>query len=303
MCSFLSEHFIKQINISSPAKKTGIFSRPNNALSEVTVRLATSNDEVFNKLIDTEEDCIVYNLLRQIKLKDRAFILTDDNSYIYTQDSRRTPNWLFLKPDHSEKTFNEISDLITGMVKLNPLLRLNGRASSLIPILEEISNRTGLSYNVELPMSVYYCTEIIHPELRGKMISPKEKHRDELKKLISEMSLDNDGLFMDIEDSDKFVTSLVQTGSIYVWKDEKIVSIAKIAHKDEQYARINTVFTSVEARKNGYTAMLISEIASNLLSEGLIPVIYADSNNPDKTEAYEKIGFKKAGEITQFAFN
>jgi predicted GNAT family acetyltransferase len=267
------------------------------------VRLATSNDEVFNKLIDSEEDCIVYNLIRQIKSKDRAFIITDDSSYIYTQDSKRTPNWLFVKPDHSEKTFNEISDLVAKMVKLNPLLRINGRSSTLLPILDETVNRTGISYSAELPMSVYYCTEVIRPKIRGRMITPKEKHRSDLTKLISEMSLDNDGLFMDIEDSDKFVTSLVKTGSIYVWEDEKIVSIAKIAHEDEKYARINTVFTAIDERKSGYTEMLISELASKLLSKGLIPVIYADSKNVCKTAAYERIGFKKAGDITQFAFN
>ena len=267
------------------------------------MRLATANDEVFNKLIDNDEDCIVYNLLRQIKTNDRAFILTDDSSYIYTQDSKRTPNWLFLKSGHSEKTFNELSDLISGMVKLNPLLRINGHASTLKPILDETVTRTGVSYSEEIPMSVYYCTKVIRPEIRGRMITPKEKHRNGLTKLISEISLDNDGLFMGIEDSDKFVTSLVQTESIYVWEDENIVSLAKIAHKDEKYARINTVFTSIDARNCGYTEMLISELASQLLSEGLIPVIYADSKKVCKTAAYERIGFKKAGNITQFTFN
>lgn len=266
------------------------------------MRLATTNDKVFDKLINNEEDRIIYNLLRQIKLNPHAFILTDDESYIYTQDSRRTPTWLFLKDHPDEQSLNEIVSMISGMVKLNPLLRVNGRSSLLIPILDKISEQTGVPYCQESSMSVCYCTEAISQDSHGHMITPKEKHRNALKKLISELSAYNDGMLIDSEDSDKFISSVVHTGSIYLWEDGDIVSIAKIAHRDEKYARINTVYTSSESKNAGYTEMLISELASQLLSEGLVPVIYADSKDLEKLSAYERVGFKIAANISQFSF-
>ncbi|HEX3078318.1 MAG TPA: GNAT family N-acetyltransferase [Lachnospiraceae bacterium] len=48
--------------------------------------------------------------------------------------------------------------------------------------------------------------------------------------------------------------------------------------------------------------MLISEISANLLRENKIPMLYADARNPASNAAYEKIGFIKQGEVTEFVF-
>ncbi len=265
------------------------------------MRLVTANDEIFDALVK-ENDKIIYNLLFQIKNVPGAFMVTDDSSYIFAQDSRRTPGWLFLSDEPSAQTKEELIALITGMVKLNPLFQINGNETLLRPILDKVSARLGLPYKEVLPMSVYYCKEVSTVEHRGQMIRPKEMHRQRLKELISSMSKDNDGTLIGADDSEKYITSIVHSKSIYLWEDEKIVSIAKIASKNEGFARINTVFTDVNMRRNGYTKMLVGEISKNLISEGITPIIYADSRALLKIEAFEAIGYKKSGVITQFSF-
>ena len=116
------------------------------------------------------------------------------------------------------------------------------------------------------------------------------------------MSLDNDGLLIDADASEKYISSMIHSGSFSLWEDEKIVSMAKVTSKHDGFARINTVFTALEERNKGYTAMLIGQISAKLISEGLTPIIYADLNVESKIEEYKAAGYEKAGYITQFAF-
>ena len=267
------------------------------------MRLVKSNDNVFDNLMTDEKSKMVFNLLFQIKNDPSAFIVTNDTSYIFTQDSKRTPNWLFISKEIDDSTKEEIIAILSGMIKINPLLRINGQEQYILPILEELSARLGISFRKEMHMSVYFCKEVGKIPAKGQMIAPKELHRERLKELISSMSKDTDGLLLGADDSEKYISSLIHSRSFFLWENEKVVSMAKIASRNESYARINTVFTDLEERGHGYTTMLVGEISSQLISEGLTPIIYADSSVESKIEAYKSIGFEKAGEITQFAFN
>lgn len=266
------------------------------------MRLVKANDKVFENLMD-EKSKIVYNLLFQIKNDSSAFIVTDDTSYIFAQDSKRTPNWIFINEEPSEETKEELIAVLSGMVKINPLLRVNGQERFILPILEEMSARFGIKFKAEIPMSVYFCNEVKRIAPRGHMISPKELHRERLKELISSMSKDADGLLLGADDSEKYISSLIHSRSFFLWEDEKIVSMAKIAGKNDSYARINTIFTDLSERGNGYTTMLVGEISAQLISDGFTPIIYADSSVESKIEAYKTIGFEKAGDITQFVLS
>ena len=265
------------------------------------MRLVNACDNVFDKLMD-EKSKIVYNLFYQIKSDPSAFIVTNDTSYIFAQDSKRTPSWIFInqEPDHATK--EELVAIISGMIKLNPLLRVNGQSEYILPILEEVSKLTGMNFSEEIPMEVYFCKHVNKVSPMGQMISPKECHRQRLKEIISSMSLDSDGLLLGTDDSEKYISSLIHSKSFVMWENEKVVSIAKVAYRNDCFARINTIFTSLEERNRGYTTMLVGELSQKLIDEGLIPVIYADAHVESKIAAYKKIGYEKAGDITQFAF-
>ena len=266
------------------------------------MRLADGRDYVFDSLM-SDTDNITYNLFCVIRNDKSSFIVTDDKYYIYAQNSRRAPHWLFIKEQPDEEAFEEIVALIAGMMKLNPLLKINGNETFLRPILNVISERYGVKYEAELSMNVYSCTELKTIEHVGRMIAPREQHRQILTEYVTEMANDRTGFFMPTEDTEKFVSSLVNSNSLFLWENERIVSMAQVAHKNEKYARINTVFTDAGSRGHGYTRMLIGEITKSLLAEGLIPVIYADVNDTEVTDAYTAIGYKTYGSITQFAFN
>lgn len=269
------------------------------------MRLAGANDSVFDTLMTTN-DKIVFNLFELIKQNSRSFIATDDTSYIFAQNSRRAPSWLFLKERPEGKTFDELVTLVSGMVKLNALFKINANAAVSHELLTSVANACRVSYVPELEMEIYTCkTPRAFSDFEGKMISPREEHREIIKDFVVGMVKESAGLTFDTDESEKFTSALLSSQSFYLWENSegKIVSMAKIAHKANGYARINAIFTDMDQRGKNYTKMLLSKLTETLISQELTPLIYVDRSVRDIIEAYKLIGYEKAGEITQFAFH
>ena len=51
-----------------------------------------------------------------------------------------------------------------------------------------------------------------------------------------------------------------------------------------------------------YAGMLVGTLCRKLLAEGVRPMLYADAAYPSSNRAYQKIGFTKTGEVTEYAF-
>ena len=271
----------------------------------LTMRLATANDIVFDKLL-TDNDKIIFNLFELIKQNSRAFIATDDETYIFAESSRRAPSWLYLSGLPQGKSLEELVSLVSGMVKLNALFKINARDELVRPLLDAVSEECRVPYSPELEMEVYSCNAP-HPfeRLDGRMISPREEHRELMKEFVVGMVRDSAGLSFDTDETEKFTSALLSSQSFFLWEnsDGKIVSMAKIAHKANGFARLNAIFTDTDQRGRDYTKMLLSQITVSLLEEGFIPLIYSDRLIVDKNKAFEAIGYKKVGDITQFAFH
>ena len=269
------------------------------------MRLASNNDNVFDLLM-SEEDKVVFNLFDLIRENHGSFIATDDRTYIFAQNNRRAPSWLFLKQKPEGQSFDELVSIVSGMVKLNALFKINAREDLAAELLDTVSISCGVEYSVEVPMEVYSCSSLLPIDrFDGKMISPREEHREILKEFVVGMVKDSAGLVFGADDSEKFTSALLCSKSFFLWEssDGRIVSMAKIAHKTDKYARLNAIFTDTDSRGKNYTKMLVSRLTESLLSEGLTPLIYADMTNVDKNEAFRKLGYTKSGEITQFAFH
>lgn len=268
------------------------------------MRLASVNDNIFDMM--SEDDKVVFNLFEMIKENSRAFIATDDATYIFAENSRRTPTWLYLKSKPEGKTFDELVSLVSGMVKLNALFKINCRDDYARELLDAVSEGTNVKYAPEMNMEVYSCSKLIPQErVDGRMISPREEHREILKEFVVGMVRDSAGLVFGEDDSEKFTSALLSSQHFFLWEngDGRIVSMAKIAHKTATHARLNAIFTDTEKRGKDYTKMLLSSLTASLLDENVIPLIYTDRNDADKNEAYRKLGYKQVGEITQFAFH
>ena len=269
------------------------------------MRLAGANDKIFDTLMSDDER-IVFNLFELIRENSRSFIATDDETYIFAENSRRAPTWLYLKKRPEGKAFDELLSIVSGMAKLNALFKINTREDYAKDLLDAVSETCHVGYSLETPMEVYTCDKLIPiPTTDGRLVSPKEEHRAILKEFVVGMVRDSAGLVFDADDSEKFTSALLSSQSFFLWENSegKIVSMAKIAHRTEKYARLNAIFTDSDSRGKNYTKMLLSRITDDLMKEGITPVIYADKNNVEKNEAYRMLGYRAVGDVTQFAFD
>jgi predicted GNAT family acetyltransferase len=94
------------------------------------------------------------------------------------------------------------------------------------------------------------------------------------------------------------------SGEMYLWVVDGIpVSVAKIAHRSARHARINYVYTPRDQRKKGYASAIVAALCEQLLEEKLIPMLYADGQNPDSNKVYQSIGFVHTGRIDDLKFD
>lgn len=55
--------------------------------------------------------------------------------------------------------------------------------------------------------------------------------------------------------------------------------------------RVGPIFTPREFRKKGYASTLTSEITAKLISEGALPMLYTQAENPTSNKIYQELGY------------
>lgn len=268
------------------------------------MRIIDGTEKSFDKILG-KKDKIIYNLFYLIREGDNAFFATDDSKYMIGQSNERAPLWMWLKQIPDENVEKEICDIIKSRLVLNQNLQLNAYEEYAKKILDSISKETGLGYCISMPLIAYACNQVIsRDKISGQIVMPKEEHKEIMARFITEMTYDAEKITNDEINANGFANAMVNSNRLFLWEDSgKIVSMAMIAHKTREYARINTVFTEREQRRKGYAGMLLGTMSEKLLDENIIPMLYADARNPASNAAYQKIGFVKYGEVTEYVFS
>lgn len=272
------------------------------------MRIIDGTEEILEKILG-KKDRIIYNLFYLIREGDSAFFATDDSTYIIGQGNESAPLWMWLKQIPDENVENEICDIIKSRLVLNQYLQLNAYDEYARKILDRVSKKTGLGYCVSVPMIAYACNQAIsRHKISGQIVTPKEEHKEIMARFITEfiteITYDTEKTAINESKANGFANAMVNSNNLFLWEDDgKIVSMARIAHKTGEYARINTVFTEREQRGKGYAGMLVGKMSEKLLEENRIPMLYADARNPASNAAYQKIGFVKYGEVTEYVFS
>jgi uncharacterized protein len=89
------------------------------------------------------------------------------------------------------------------------------------------------------------------------------------------------------------VEGFFRKGSLWVWEDGALSSLAGYSGPTPTGIRINMVYTPPENRGRGYAKALVSTLSRFLLSQGLRSCfLFADRNNPASNALYRKIGYE-----------
>lgn len=258
----------------------------------------SGDDEVFNALPDRNEK-ITYDLLRMIKDGEPHTLLSDGKSCIAAQTSPRLPLWIYLREKPGDALSAELSGIISAAVMDNAELHVMSDPLLIIPVLDAV----GRSYRTYMKMNAYACRKPASAVLSGRIVPASEAYRADMKRLLGEMIKDAVGEDADDNATDGFAEYAIASGNVFLWEDGgRIASMANIASRTADTARLNTIVTERELRGRGYAGMLVTELCKTLLSDGLTPMLYADAANPASNKAYEKAGFEFFGTVCEFAF-
>ncbi len=150
----------------------------------------------------------------------------------------------------------------------------------------------------------YACTEVKEPKgVKGEMSLAELNQTDIVAKCLAGFSKDALSMEVDIEKCMPAAREMIEAGNLYVWSvGDEVVSIAKIGQRLPGLARINSVYTLPDKRKNGYASALVAGVSMIALKEGLKPVLYADMTYPDSNGVYIGIGYTEQGRLDSYSF-
>lgn len=257
---------------------------------------------VIKKLL-TGKNEILFNLFYLIAEDKNALFITDDESYIIGKSRKAPSAWLFVNDNLTGNAEAEIVEAISNMLVETTKLIINGESDRITRILDKVSKKMNVSYIEKMPMNVYACNAPFLVETKGEMIAPSRKCIDDIANLIHQMVFDSENIDIGEKSAHEWAKARKHADNLFLWKDESVVAMAMVAHKTDKYARINTVVTDREFRGKGYAKMLIATLTTQLLNQGIIPMLYADATNPSSNAVYQKAGYTYQGEITEFQFN
>ena len=94
------------------------------------------------------------------------------------------------------------------------------------------------------------------------------------------------------EESRKIAREKVETGCLYLWKNEEIsVSMAAVARPTRNGITVNYVYTPPEHRGKGYACSCVAMTSKLMLEEYKFCCLFTDLSNVSSNYIYQKIGY------------
>lgn len=258
-------------------------------------------DPIIDQLI-TGSNQVIHNILYRIREGADASVWTDDKSYIVAQSNPNTPLWVALLTKPEAEACAQVVNVMLSRLADRPDTRVTISAELGAEVVAQVEQALKRRAQWIMPMVAYGCFATRDVPMRGHATMPAEEDVASMAELLRQNSMDAEGVEVSMEDALAYAHGKVGSDRLFLWKDGSVVSMAGIAHVNEQYARIAPVVTERGMRGRGYAPMLVKTMADALLARGVTPMLYADARNPSSNRAYQKIGFEKQGEVTTYAF-
>lgn len=263
----------------------------------------TKEDGLLNQkpFIDYE---VQYNLFHRIIEGDKYIALKDDDNNVMALQNPGHRMWLWINDTLKEETIFKKIDSLSYQLKDEKLSGIAGDPKIADYFADRYSKLLGVPYEVVISLESYHCPEVIKPQgVPGKLILPQSEHLDIIAEYLVGFLYWSYNKKVPKKNQISTAEKLIDSGNLFLLEvEKKVVSMAYITHRSPRHARINTVYTPPEERKNGYASKLVAELSKKILEEGLTPVLYADTTNPTSNRVYKNIGYIESGKIDEIKF-
>ncbi len=248
------------------------------------------------------QDCIRYNLLRLAANHENARIFTDSRHVIVCQTNARTPIWIWTHPDVTREELKALQECLLAHFtwKSYTTVMIKPELASIIEQL--IKRQIHVPCKTLASMMAYQWEPSRYPgEKQGYM----EQASIPMMELVAEFRArdinEMEHLGVSVTDLKKEATWMIHTGNAFLWRDPQgnVTSLAYVAHRFADQARVNRVYTHPKYRQNGYASMLMHTLAERIYEEGRVAMVYADATYEPANRTYCKSGFIKRGMLLE----
>lgn len=151
----------------------------------------------------------------------------------------------------------------------------------------------GDDYVVKYEQGVYRLDKLIPPRPSGGHLRLATMDDQELLAVwYQKFSREAVGQEYDLDSQRKVVERQIGRGWLYVWEDEKPVSMAAITRKTRHGASIAYVYTPPELRGKGYGSNVTAGVTQAALDDGAdFCSLYTDLANGTSNHIYQAIGY------------
>jgi predicted GNAT family acetyltransferase len=170
-------------------------------------------------------------------------------------------------------------------------------------LAEQWAAVTGKGYDVEQQQRVYELREVTSPvPERGRLRPATEADIKLVARWWCAFQVDIFGQ-ADQEEAGQAVAFRIEQGDIYLWEDQRPLSMAMRTRPTRKGISIATVYTPPQLRRRGYATACVGELSRTLLDAGWeFCTLFADVSNAPANRAYQRIGYRPVCDYDEYTF-
>lgn len=163
--------------------------------------------------------------------------------------------------------------------------------------------RTGTNSFVQMEQGIYKLDKIIDFGSTQGRLKAAAKRDEELASewiyAFSREALER----ISRNEAEKLAKKLIDRKSLYLWVDDKVVSMAGKSRPTKNGYTVNLVYTPPEFRRRGYATACVASLSRQILNEGYsFCTLYTDLANPTSNHIYRKIGYQPVEDSVVYEF-
>jgi predicted GNAT family acetyltransferase len=193
--------------------------------------------------------------------------------------------------------------LIAAVLEADPVLPgVTGPEPAARLMAEAWAAQTGGSFSPRLGMTLYGLDDVVEPTApppgRPRLAAGRERAR-----LVAWAGAFTREAGAAGVPPELAVDRRMQEDRLFVWDDERAVSMVGTSPPVAGVTRVSMVYTPPEARGRGYASALVADVCRRALGSGCGHcILYADRANPTANRIYQAIGFRPIAEAQEYSF-
>lgn len=243
-----------------------------------------------------QKDKYKFHLFYKMTGADSLFI-SDNETFCIGRESKGLPTWIWTEDNLKLETVKKVEDILKKLY-----LELDNNKLTCKKELYDYLKKDLSDLKDYFEMGFFKCDKLKNVELSsGRIDKPNYGDKTTLARFLCDDLKEQDNEEITFEEALETVDFFLKDDKFYIWRnpEEKAVSMCCYTVTNKQ-AKVSHVFTPKSERCHGYCTSLVYSLTKNLLSKGLVPLLYTNHNYEASNRAYKKVGYEEKGILINF---